>query len=110
MASVGLCEPFATATSRISSVVSGFGGGTIYYPSDTSQGRFGGVVIAPGYTAGESSIAWLGPRLASQGFVVFTIDTLTRVDQPSSRGRQLLAAARHRPTRRCRTCGRAARS
>ena len=85
--------PFATSTSRVSSLVSGFGGGTIYYPTDTSQGRFGGVVIAPGYTAGESSIAWLGPRLASQGFVVFTIDTLTRVDQPASRGRQLLAAA-----------------
>jgi dienelactone hydrolase len=37
-------------------------------------------------------MSWLGPRLASQGFVVFTIDTLTRYDQPSSRGDQLLAA------------------
>lgn len=86
--------PFAVADSRVSSFsASGFGGGTIYYPTDTSQGTFGGVVIAPGYTAGQSSMAWLGPRLASQGFVVFTIDTTTRYDQPSSRGRQLLAAA-----------------
>jgi dienelactone hydrolase len=84
---------FATATTTVSSlVVSGFGGGTIYYPTSTAQGTFGAVVIAPGFTAYQSSIAWLGPRLASQGFVVFTIDTLTTLDQPDSRGRQLLAA------------------
>ncbi|WP_197522903.1 dienelactone hydrolase family protein, partial [Actinokineospora pegani] len=41
------------------------------------------------------SISWLGRRLASQGFVVFTIDTLTTQDQPDSRGRQLLAALDH---------------
>ncbi len=70
----------------------GFGGGTIYYPTDTSQGRFGGVAIVPGYTAKQSSIAWYGPRLASQGFVVFTIDTLSTLDAPNSRGQQLLAA------------------
>jgi dienelactone hydrolase len=38
-------------------------------------------------------MAWLGPRIASQGFVVFTIDTSSRYDQPASRGDQLLAAA-----------------
>ncbi|MEU7070058.1 alpha/beta hydrolase [Streptomyces narbonensis] len=79
-----------TAVSSLA--VSGFGGGTIYYPTSTSDGTFGAVVISPGFTAYQSSIAWLGPRLASQGFVVFTIDTLTTVDQPDSRGRQLLAA------------------
>ena len=72
--------------------MTGFGGGTIYYPTDQSQGTFGAVVVAPGYTARQSSIAWLGPRLASQGFVVFTIDTTTVYDQPASRGDQLLAA------------------
>jgi predicted dienelactone hydrolase len=46
-------------------------------------------------TARQSSIAWLGPRLASQGFVVFTIDTNSVYDQPASRGRQLLAALDH---------------
>ncbi|CAM5603956.1 cutinase OS=Streptomyces glaucescens OX=1907 GN=SGLAU_30285 PE=3 SV=1 [Streptomyces glaucescens] len=50
------------------------------------------MAISPGFTAYESSIAWLGPRLASQGFVVFTIDTNTTMDQPDSRGDQLLAA------------------
>lgn len=85
--------PYAVSQTSVSSLsVSGFGGGTIYYPTSTSDGTFGAVAISPGYTAYESSIAWLGPRLASQGFVVFTIDTLTTLDQPDSRGRQLLAA------------------
>ncbi|MGW4758881.1 bis(hydroxyethyl) terephthalate hydrolase [Streptomyces chartreusis] len=84
---------YAVSQTSVSSLsVSGFGGGTIYYPTSTSDGTFGAVAISPGYTAYESSIAWLGPRLASQGFVVFTIDTLTTLDQPDSRGRQLLAA------------------
>ncbi|GAA5002104.1 bis(hydroxyethyl) terephthalate hydrolase [Streptomyces siamensis] len=85
--------PYAVSQTTVSSLsVSGFGGGTVYYPTSTSDGTFGAVVISPGYTAYQSSIAWLGPRLASQGFVVFTIDTLTTLDQPDSRGRQLLAA------------------
>ncbi|MEV0564069.1 alpha/beta hydrolase [Dactylosporangium sp. NPDC050588] len=72
--------------------VTGFGGGTIYYPTSTTAGTFGAVAISPGYTASQSSVAWLGPRLASQGFVIITIDTLSTLDQPASRGRQLLAA------------------
>ncbi|GAB3159734.1 lipase [Amycolatopsis stemonae] len=84
---------FATSTVTVSRLaVSGFGGGTIYYPTTTTAGTFGALSIAPGYTATQSSIAWLGPRLASQGFVVFTIDTLTTSDQPDSRGRQLLSS------------------
>ncbi|SDS74567.1 alpha/beta hydrolase family protein [Actinoplanes derwentensis] len=86
--------PFAIAESSVARAsVSGFGGGDIYAPTDTSAGTFGAVVIAPGFTARKSSMAWLAPRLASQGFVVFNIDTLTTSDQPASRGRQLLAAA-----------------
>jgi predicted dienelactone hydrolase len=79
-----------TSVSRYS--VSGFGGGTIYYPTTTTAGTFGAVAVAPGFTASQSSMAWYGPRIASQGFVVFTIDTNSRYDQPSSRGDQLLAA------------------
>ena len=83
---------FSTSDDTVSrAAVSGFGGGTIYYPTDSSQ-TYGGVAIAPGYTASQSSMAWFGPRLASQGFVVFTIDTLTTSDQPGSRARQLKAA------------------
>jgi len=85
--------PYAVSQISVSSLaVRGFGGGTIYYPTSTADGTFGAVAISPGFTAYESSIAWLGPRLASQGFVVFTIDTNTTLDQPDSRGDQLLAA------------------
>ena len=88
--------PFAIAQERVSSWrVSGFGGGDIYYPTATDQGTFGVVAIAPGYTAGRSSMAWLATRIASHGFVVINIDTTTRSDQPTSRGRQLLAALDH---------------
>ncbi|MFD5829228.1 alpha/beta hydrolase family protein [Lentzea sp. NPDC060358] len=84
--------PFAVSETSVSSLVSGFGGGTIYYPTSTASGTFGAVAVSPGYTGTQSSIAWLGPRLASQGFVVFTIDTITIYDQPDSRASQLLAA------------------
>ncbi|MBB3050172.1 dienelactone hydrolase [Prauserella isguenensis] len=84
--------PFSVAEERVSSLVRGFGGGTIYYPTATDEGPFAGIAISPGYTASQSSIAWLGPRLASQGFVVFTIDTNSRYDQPGSRADQLNAA------------------
>ena len=84
---------FATATISVSNAATpGFGAGTIYYPTDTSQGTFGAVAVAPGFTATQSSIAWLGPRLASQGFVIFTIDTNSTFDFPSSRADQLKAA------------------
>ena len=82
---------FAIATTTVART-SSFGGGTIYYPTTTTAGTFGAIAISPGFTARQSSIAWLGPRLASQGFVVITIDTLNTLDQPESRGTQLLAA------------------
>ncbi|AWW36192.1 MULTISPECIES: bis(hydroxyethyl) terephthalate hydrolase [Streptomyces] len=92
--------PYSVSETSVSSLaVSGFGGGTIYYPTSTADGTFGAVAVSPGYTGTQSSIAWLGPRLASQGFVVFTIDTLTTLDQPDSRGRQLLAALDYLTTR-----------
>src|SRR4051812_13881017 len=54
---------FATAQTTVSrtSALGQFGGGTIYYPTSTAEGRFGAVAIAPGFTATQSSIAWLGP-------------------------------------------------
>ncbi|WP_416904152.1 alpha/beta hydrolase family protein [Micromonospora echinospora] len=85
--------PFATASQTVSSLsVSGFGGGVVYYPTSTSEGTFGAIAISPGFTAYWSSISWLGPRLASHGFVVIGIETNSTLDQPDSRGRQLLAA------------------
>ena len=82
---------FSTRTTTISRTsASGFGGGTVYYP--TASGSYGAIAISPGFTAYQSSISWMGTRLASHGFVVITIDTITTSDQPDSRGRQLKAA------------------
>jgi dienelactone hydrolase len=82
--------PHSVSTSNVSSFVSGFGGGTIYYPS--SSGSYGGIAASPGYTASSSSLSWYGRRLASHGFVTIVIDTNSRFDQPNSRGTQLLRA------------------
>jgi dienelactone hydrolase len=82
---------YSTATTTASGFGLGFGGGTIYYPTGTNE-TFGGIAISPGYTGTQSTISWLGPRLASQGFVVITIDTNSRYDQPDSRADQLLSA------------------
>ncbi|MCX2923356.1 alpha/beta hydrolase [Streptomyces sp. NEAU-W12] len=87
---------YAVSGTRVSRFrVSGFGGGTIHHPTSTGDGTFDAVAITPGITARQSSNAWLGPRLASQGFVVSTIDTNTTSDQPASRGDQLPAALDH---------------
>lgn len=83
--------PFATASVTVARG-NGFGGGVNYYPTDTSQGTFGGLAISPGLNGTWPGIAWLGPRLASQGFVVFGIETNNLNDSPASRGTQLLAA------------------
>ncbi|SEH02623.1 Dienelactone hydrolase [Nonomuraea solani] len=83
--------PFATASVGVPRG-NGFGGGTIYYPTATDQGTFGAMAISPGLNGTWPGIAWLGPRLASQGFVVFGIETNALNDSPVSRGTQLLAA------------------
>jgi predicted dienelactone hydrolase len=93
--------PYAVSITSVSSLsVTGFGGGEIYYPTTTGDGTFGAIAISPGFTAYWSSISWLGPRLASHGFVVIGIETNTTADQPASRGRQLLAALDYL-TQRC---------
>jgi dienelactone hydrolase len=83
---------YQVSTRNVSSLVTGFGGGTIHYPTTRADGTFGAVVVSPGYTGTESSISWLGPRLASQGFVVLTMATNSVYDQPDSRATQLQAA------------------
>ncbi|WP_327749143.1 ricin-type beta-trefoil lectin domain protein [Streptomyces europaeiscabiei] len=71
----------------------GFNGGKIYYPTDTSLGTWGAVAAVPGYTARWSAEgAWMGPWLASFGFVVIGIDTNSPNDYDTARGTQLLAA------------------
>lgn len=84
--------PFSVATESVRAP-RGFGGGTIYYP--TAAGRYGVVAISPGFTATQSSIAWLGRRMASHGLVVITMNTNSTLDQPASRANQLMAALNH---------------
>ena len=70
----------------------GFNKGTIYAPTDTSQGTFGAIAVSPGFVSPQAWIDWYGPRLASQGFVVMTLETNTLFDAPDARAEQLLAA------------------
>ena len=91
--SIGGVGPYATAQVSVpASGTPGFGSGTIYYPTTTTEGRFGGIAISPGYGGAESSIGWYGPRLASHGFVVITIETISRYEDPSARADELQAA------------------
>lgn len=84
--------PYSVSTYTVSSYsASGFGGGTIHYSTETG-GEQGAIAVIPGYLSYEDSIKWWGPRLASWGFVVITIDTNSIYDQPDSRADQLSAA------------------
>jgi dienelactone hydrolase len=65
--------------------------GTIYYPMDADP-PFAGVVICPGFTAYQDSVAPWGPFLASNGIVVMTIDTNTTADSVDIRQGALLDA------------------
>lgn len=77
-------------------LANGFGGGTIHYPINAGDcGLLGGIAVIPGYVSYEASIKWWGPRLASWGFVVITIDTNSIYDDPDSRATQLSAALDH---------------
>ena len=83
--------PYAVATASVWPYIYGFGGGTIYYPTGTTE-TFGGIAVSPGFTADSTSLAWFGRRLASHGFVVIVINTNSRFDFPDSRASQLQAA------------------
>jgi hypothetical protein len=85
--------PYSTSSSSVL-FASGFGGGTIYYPTTTADGDFGAVVIAPGFTASSTSYQSLARRVASHGFVTMAMDTNSRFDFPDSRGTQIAAALR----------------
>lgn len=70
---------------------SGFGGGTIYYPTGMT-GRRGVIAAVGGFTENQGAVSWYGPLLAKQGFIVITINTYSIFDNPTSRANQLLAA------------------
>jgi dienelactone hydrolase len=85
---------FAVATTTVPRQAT-WAGGTIYYPTDATQ-TYGAVAVSPGFVSPQ--IGWTGPRIASHGFVVITIDTNTGFDLPGSRAQQLDAALNYLTT------------
>jgi dienelactone hydrolase len=88
--------PFATVQQGVAPG-NGFNGGEIYYPTDTSQGTWGALVIIPGYTARCANQpapeeAWMGPWLSSFGFVVLCMETNSPNDFDAARGQEAVAA------------------
>jgi dienelactone hydrolase len=83
--------PHEVATLEVPASV-GFGGGTIHYPAD-ADGPFGVVSLSPGFTETAAAIQAWGPHLASEGFVVITINTSNVFifpDQRSAEQRQAI--------------------
>lgn len=84
--------PFAYAQTTVTgSSALGFNRGTIYYPTDGSQ-TYGAIAAIPGFVSPESFISWTGPFLASNGFVVMTLEPFSGFDMPASRATQLQKA------------------
>ena len=88
--------PFATAQQAVAPG-NGFNGGEIYYPTDTSQGTWGALVIIPGYTARcvnqpAPEEIWMGPWISSFGFVVLCMETNNPGDNDAARGQEALSA------------------
>jgi cutinase len=85
--------PFAVTQTRVpAGTASGFNLGTIYAPTDTSQGTFGAIAVIPGFVEPQAAISWTGTFLASNGFVVFTLEPFSGFDLPNSRAAQMQAA------------------
>lgn len=82
--------PFQIGSQVLASPV-GYKGGTVYYPSH-GNGPFALVVFAPGLIETQSWNTWWGQYLASHGFVVVNIDTMSTLELPSARAREQLAA------------------
>lgn len=82
--------PFRTASTVLAAPL-GYKAGTVYYPSNAS-GPFGLVVVTPGFIETQSWNAWWAAYLASHGFVVVNIDTMSTLAFPSARAREELAA------------------
>ncbi len=82
---------YSTVALTADQTPSSFAAATIYYPNDASQ-RWGAVSVAPGFTEGQWATSWLGPRLASNGFVVITFDSNNIFELPDARGKALVDA------------------
>ena len=80
--------PYAVGSATVGSP-SGYGAGTVFYPTVRTDGQFGVVVLAPGFLAVQGYYKWLAERVASHGFVVVTVNFNSVFDQPDARGIQM---------------------
>jgi dienelactone hydrolase len=86
--------PFAVTSETVSMIsVTGFGGGTIYYP--TTAGSYGVVVVAPGHSATNSQVMWFAKRLATHGFVTMAMNFISTLDLVEWRATQMATAVKY---------------
>ncbi len=69
----------------------GYAGATVYYPINATP-PYSSIVIVPGFTADENSIADWGPFYASHGIIAMTIGTNSIYEFPNTRALALLDA------------------
>lgn len=71
----------------------GFAGGTLFYPTNGAPGeKFSGIIAMPGYTEPQSVMHTVAKRLASHGFVVFSVNATSLRADEQSRAASILAA------------------
>jgi hypothetical protein len=87
--------PFRVSQANVSGFGAGYNNVTICYPQDTSQGKFGGVVVMPGFLSLKLQMMWTCNKIASHGFVVAVAETNTVLDFPGQRADQSQAIIRH---------------
>jgi dienelactone hydrolase len=86
--------PFAVTSVTVPMTsVSGFGGGTIYYPN--TLGSYGVIVVAPGHSATNSQVMWFAKRLATHGFVTMAMNFISTLDLVEWRATQMQTAVKY---------------
>ena len=86
--------PFAVTSVTVPMTsVTGFGGGTIYYPN--TAGLYGVIIVAPGYTATNSEVMWFAKRLATHGFVTMAMNFISMLDLVEWRATQMRTAVKY---------------
>jgi dienelactone hydrolase len=91
VASLEAKGPYAVKTAKLPSSA-GYGSATtVYYPSGSKGETFGLAVFCPGFVSAASLYSNAAQRVASHGFVVVIVSTLSLIDQPKKRGAQIEA-------------------
>jgi dienelactone hydrolase len=90
-ASIEARGPFTLGTAKLPSSPAYGSATTVYHPTDRSVGRYGLVVLCPGFVSSASLYSGIAQQIASHGFVVAVVSTRSLFDQPKARGEQLVA-------------------